>query len=270
MQIRTIIVTAAALGLLPWSASADGMRILSSGKLDASNSYDFSCSVVNKNDPAGPYPPIDVTLKLKDAAGNVYIDPQTFQPAELDAALDIGEAAMLVAPAAFVGVTSLYCWAEVPKEATVFGTHSVRDAQDRATAATPLAEDVNKAALTLKGKLDDIHEKLEGKNLPGPVTGLDRRRFCGQNFPTPDSVPGGGVLTRVVLCPDGQLASGGGCGVNEDDASENFNNWRSIPIIAGANENEGWRCAWRNQSTTTEQVEACAYAVCVDAHEPVQ
>ena len=171
MRVR-IAIAAAALVALPISAAAfdpngNGDRILASGKLDASNSYDFSCSVVNKNPENGKDSKdtvvaciedcnggdIEVTIELKDENGDVYINPSTFLPATLTVELGLGEAAMVTAPANFAGVTSLYCWSEVPHDATVFGTFLTRDAQDRATAATPLQEH-------MVGPMHEIHKTL--------------------------------------------------------------------------------------------------------------
>ena len=140
MRARTTLAAIAALLILAAPAIGHASsRLLVSGKLDAAQSYDFSCSVVNKN-------PEDTEMRfeieLKDADGNVYVNPSTFQLARLEGVLQPGESAMLVAPAGFVGVTSLYCWALVTEDAEAYGTFLVRDAQDRATAAVPLGEDI--------------------------------------------------------------------------------------------------------------------------------
>ena len=161
MRIRVALVAvAASLCLAP---VVPNPRTLASGKLDAAQSYDFVCSVVNKaeenwvgdND-------VPVTIELKDAAGNVAVNPSTFQPATLNTEISPGEAAMLVVPANFVGTTSYYCWAQVPEEAeAIFGTFLVRDAQDRSTAATPLSEDLAKRFFELLGKAHEIDAKLD-------------------------------------------------------------------------------------------------------------
>ena len=181
--MRNRILLAAALVLLPFHALAtvtleNGGRVLASGKLDASNSYDFSCSVVNKTenddkskkvscDSSCEPDPIDVTITLKDEDGEIYINPQTFLPATLDATLEFGEAAMLTAPANFVGVTSLYCWAEVPGDATVFGTFLTRDAQDRSTAAVPLRDNMRGGIGLVHAKMTEILEM--GVTTNGPT-----------------------------------------------------------------------------------------------------
>ncbi len=199
MRIRIPIAATAALLLLPLGATASE-RILSSGKLDATNSFDFSCSLVNKSGDD-----ITVTLRLKNPDGSTYTNPSTFQPATLDdVTVGDGEAIMVVAPAGFVGVTSVYCWAEVPEEATVFGSHLVRDAQDRSTAATPLKEDVNQAANIIIDKLQEIHEKIDaGPECIRQNSSADQTQaeftFADGNTPT-------------LVCPDGMIAFD--CGYN--------------------------------------------------------
>ncbi len=259
MRTRTILALLA-LALAPGSALA-GARILVSGKLDAANSHDFSCSLVNKS-----MFDITVTLELKDAAGNTYVDPSTFQPVTTTVTLESQEAAMLTAPANFAGVTSLYCWADVPEEATVFGTHSVRDAQDRATAATPLKEDVAAIARGLAGQVDALHSKLENKTLPGRVTGYERFRQCTGVIPFP-----AGTTQPVPLgCPAGQVATGGGCEVETPaiGAEELFRTFRAAPQVTVGDVPFGWECAWRNHSANTESVNLCTHVVCVDDGGP--
>ncbi len=162
---RVAVLTAAAVLLLPLAASSQKVyRNLASAKLDASQSYDFSCNVVNKNDESDADwgdKDFEVTLTLKDADGDVYVDPSTFLPATLTQTLEPGEAAMLVAPAAFAGLTSLYCWARVPEDVTAFGTFLVRDAQDRSTAAVPLEEDLVGLFFDLLGKAHEVDAKLD-------------------------------------------------------------------------------------------------------------
>ncbi len=210
--MRTRIVLAALAALLPLRVLADvppppETRILASGKLDATQSFEFSCNLVNKNE-AGD---ILVTLTLKDAAGNTAVNPSTFQPATLTTTLMPSEAAMLVLPAGAVGVTSVYCWAEVPADATVFGTHQVRDAQARATAATPLAEDVNEAAGFLEALLEEILAKVDQLlNPPAPPrfedcgngTVADNENKLLWEKKTGQYSLGSAVICETAGCPD--------------------------------------------------------------------
>ena len=182
-----------ALGHLDPLAILAESRILASAKLDASQSYDFSCSVVNKNEENWlTQDHLDVEIRLKNADGSTYVNPSTFQPAVLEASLEPGEAAMLVAPAAFVGVTSLYCWVRLmPGDARGFGTFLVRDAQDRSTAATPLLEDAN-------GQARDIVDAIPDA-LQGPGDGQSVAQFP---LPAPNNH---GLGFFYELCGDGTL-----------------------------------------------------------------
>ncbi len=253
MRNRTIVAVAV-LALLP-ALGCGPIRHLVSGKLDASQSFDFSCSVVNKS----PTDTIEVTMALKDGGGNIYINPSTFQPAMLTQEIGPLEAAMLVAPAAFVGVTSLYCWADVPTDSTVFGTFLVRDAQDRSTAATPLQEDEGIAGEMLAQRLTDIDERVDRlTKLDGPVTGAERIELCNDGI---DVAPGalGGV--GGFPCPAGQVVVGGGCEITSaGGAPELFHFIESHP----SDPSGSWSCVYVNNSTYIETVNACAFSICVD------
>ncbi len=252
MRNRTVVAVAV-LALLP-VLGCGPIRHLVSGKLDASNSYDFSCSVVNKS----PTDTIEVTMALKDGGGNIYINPSTFLPAMLTQEIGPREAAMLVAPAAFVGVTSLYCWADVPTDATVFGTFLVRDAQDRSKAATPLQEDEGLAGERLEDEIQDIEDAVDQlTKLAGPVTGAERTEVCADGAELP---PGQTVTAQTNPCPAGQLILGGGCevsGAGGDPSQVSF--FRNVPL------NGSWLCAYENNAAWTEAVNLCVYAVCADA-----
>ncbi len=255
--MRTPPAAAIAVASLLLAAGASASeRILSSGKLDASQGFDFSCSLVNKTDAS-----FQVELRLKDADGDTYVDPSTFQPAVLETNLDPGDAAMLVAPAAAVGATSLYCWAEVPEEVAVFGTFLVRDAQDRATAATPLAEDVNTAALALEQKLDDIHAKIQ-PGVPGPVTGLEVIESCIDT-----SQPPGNLAGISASCTAPKLAVGGGCkALGNVQSISRFNNYNNAAVQTPVADT--WFCNWRNTSAMTETAQLCAQIICADSFPP--
>ncbi len=262
MRTRTILLALAlALALLPAGALASN-RILVSGKLDAAQGYDFSCSLVNKS-----LVDVMVTLALKDANGDTYVDPVTFLPVTLTTTLASQEAAMLVASAPFVGSASLYCWADVPPESTtLMGTFLVRDAQDRATAASPLQEDVATTARTLDAQVQNIHTKVENlEPLPGAVTGLELNRSCILSAPGPGLA---GDLTE--LCAAGKIATGGGCKSLSNGGDESlFSPWVNAAVVNPCDPHPvGWRCAWRNLSTTEENVERCVEVICVDDGGP--
>ncbi len=258
MRTRTILA-ALAVALAPGGALASE-RILVSGKLDASNGYDFSCSIVNKSEAE-----INVTLELKNPDGTTYIDPSTFQPVTLEDTLGTQEAAMLVAAAAFSGTTSLYCWAEVPSDArAIVGGLLVRDAGDRATAATPLNEDVAATARELDEQLQDIHAKVENlEPLPGAATGHARDLLVCNVDPTK---PPGVVLSVENACPTGKVATGGGCvALSGSGGEEFFSPFVNAPVVNPCDPKPvGWRCAWRNLSATTETVTLCTEVVCVE------
>ncbi len=258
MRSRTVLGVAALLLPLLLATGCGPVRYIVSGKLDASQGFDFSCSVVNKS----PTDTIEVTIALKEGNGDIYIDPSTFQPAILTQMIGPREAAMLVQPAAFVGVTSLYCWADVPMDSTVFGTFLVRDAQERATAATPLVEDVNQAGLVLGGELQEIENLVDQLvKLEGPVTGGTRVEVCQDAVEAPPNSSTG--LNLVAACPAGQMATGGGCEVSSAGGDPSlFTNYRSSAPTSGATD---WQCSWRNTSAWTENVNLCAYAICVDS-----
>ncbi len=156
MRIRLLVLMAVAFFQLA------PMIPLASGKLDASQSCDFACSVVNKNpEHISGENDITVTITLKDSAGNTAIDPTTFLPATLTTTIAPKEAAMLSKPANFVGTESLYCWAEVPGDSAVFGTFLVRDAQERAKASTPLEPSIADFYNDLLDKTEEIQMKLD-------------------------------------------------------------------------------------------------------------
>ncbi len=256
MRTRLVLAVAVALSL-PLEVAATE-RILASGKLIAAQSHDFSCSLVNKD----PAENVTVTLELKNPDGTTYINPSTFQPATLQTTLAPFEAAMLVAPARFVGQTDLYCWADVPFDAIVFGTLVVRDTLDRSTAATPLKEDEVGFATDLREDLEEIHTKLEELDPSGPLTGLMRIEATSAVTSSP-----GQVHTLTANCSFPQLATGGGCLVDgtEDPGSDRtqFYAYESAPVPPG--DPDDWRCRWRNNSSTTESVTLRARVVCADA-----
>ena len=263
--MRTRIALAvAALALLPLGAPADDdggdpeSRLLATGKLFAAASHDFSCSLVNKD----PSENVTVTLELKNPDGTTYINPSTFQPATLQTTLAPFEAAMLTAPAAFGGgQTTLYCWADVPFEAIVFGAFLVRDGQDRATAAVPLKEDVVAAARSLDAGLEDIHAKIDALG-PGPVTGRMGTESCfGPRTVLPEE-----LLESTIGCFGSQLATGGGCRVLDasGQGQPGFSTYRDSPSGIGS-EPGGWQCRWRNNNAVSVEAEFCVDIVCADA-----
>ncbi len=259
MRTRMILV-ALVLALVPGGAAASD-RILVSGKLDAANSYDFSCSVVNKS-----MFDITVELEIKNPDGTTYVDPVTFQPVTLTQSIDSQEAAMLTAAAGFAGVTSVYCWAEVPEIATVFGAFLVRDAQDRAAAATPLKEDTLGIARDLQEQTDQIATKIQNlPPLPGPVTGHERSETC-----TAGDFPPGDVVGVAIPCASDEFATGGGCratGNGGDPAL--FRHFHNAPTVNPCDPlPTGWQCRWRSYSTTNENVNLCANVICVDDGGP--
>lgn len=155
MSLRLILVTAVLVSL-PLSVSAQ-TRSLASGILDARFNYDFACSVVNKSETEA----ISVAVILKDEGGMIARNPFTQAQAILTPTLPPGEAATLEVPAGFAGLTSLYCWAEVPVEASAFGTFMVRDAGDNSTASIPLKEDTALVARSVLEEFDAVHIKIE-------------------------------------------------------------------------------------------------------------
>ncbi len=248
----------AAVALLPLLGCGP-IRHLVSGKLDASQGYDFSCSVVNKS----PTDTVEVTMALKDGDGNVYVNPTTFQGAMLTQELGPREAAMLVAPAAFVGVTSLYCWADVPTNATVFGTFLVRDAQGRSKAATPLQEDEGLAGDMLARELSEIDQTLDQlTKLDGPLTGAQAAESCFQALFMPNGDPNSTAVLQES-CPAGQLALSGGCEARAVPSSGG--DPTQISFFENDALDAGWRCAYENNSAVSNTVELCIYAVCADA-----
>ncbi len=268
--MRTRIFLAAVLAAaLPFVALADDdggdpdNRLLASGKLFAASSHDFSCSLVNKN----PSENVTVTLELKNPDGTTYINPSTFQPATLQTTLLPFEAAMLTAPAAFTGTTTLYCWADVPFEAIVFGAFLVRDAGDRASSAVPLQEDVVAAAREIGEGLQDIHTKVDAIDPAGPLTGRMLVETCDSGT---SEVPPGGEASRSALCASGQLVTGGGCQVLDSTLSSGvpgFSTFENAPLGSSATPTS-WSCAWRNNGTT-EMVRFCVEVICADL-EPVE
>ncbi len=260
MRTRTCFAAALAAALLPLTASAeDDARILVSGKLDASQSHEFSCSLVNKNEEGD----VDVELRLKDANGDTAVDPSTFLPAALVTTLAPGEAAMLVLPADFVGVTSVYCWAEVPLEATVFGTFLVRDAEGHATAATSLAEDVAGAARALKEKLDEIHEKIDMLEPPPPPPTVRGFKSCEKKTLFPSK-----TFEQSVSCPAETVATGGGCEAFISGSSDTFYHTYRDGFIQPANAEDPpteWRCTWRNNSIFKRTSDLCVEVICLDS-----
>ncbi len=253
MRTRNVLAVAVATLTLPLSGAAS-QRILASGKLFAAQTHDFSCSVVNKADD------VTVTIELKNPDGTTYINPSTFQPATLQATLGEFEAAMLTAPAGFVGQTTLYCWAEVPFEAVVFGNFLVRDGQDRATSAVPLKEDLVGPAVALAEGLEDLHTKLDELDPAGPLTGLMRiDTAVGPVASAPGQLH---VVTADCVPP--QLATGGGCHVDTEGGDPSrFYAYESAPTFPDPADD--WRCRWRNNSATTEAVTFRARVICGDA-----
>ncbi len=251
-RVRRTVAAVAVLALL-LALGCGPIRHLVSGKLDASNGYDFSCSVVNKS----PSDTVEVTMALKDGGGNVYVDASTFQPAMRTQEIGPREAAMLVAPAAFVGVTSLYCWADVPTDSTVFGTFLVRDALDRSTAATPLQEDEGQAGDRLADEIQDIEDAVDQlTELAGPVTGGQRIESCLDDF---QFGPEATMELTSGSCPSGRMVLGGGCEVSGAGGDPSFVSFFENDAAALS-----WRCAFRNNATWTEAVNLCVYAVCAD------
>ena len=258
MRTRCALVVAAVLACALHASATQ--RILSTGKLHAAQSHDFSCSVVNKD----PGNNVSVTLELKNPDGTTYVNPATFQPATLQTTLLPFEAAMLTAPAAFVGDTTLYCWADVPFEAIVFGAFLVRDAGDRATSAVPLQEDVVDAAQNLGEGLETIHAAVDAIEPAGPLTGRMLMEVLDVGAST---IPPGGTAAKSATCLGIQVALGGGCRALDQTGTSpqiDFSAFEDAPL-GNLVFPKGWQCRWRNNSGTSEVVRFAVELICADA-----